>query len=28
LEALPPRRGPHTESCQQQRPGIHSLSTR
>ena len=26
LEALPPRRGPQTESCQQQRPGMHSLS--
>jgi hypothetical protein len=26
LEALPPRRGPQTESCQQQRSGIHSVS--
>jgi hypothetical protein len=26
LEALPPRRGPRAESCQQQRPGIDSLS--
>ena len=28
LEVLPPRRGPQTESCQQQRPGIDSLSAR
>jgi hypothetical protein len=26
LEALPPRRGPQTESCQQQRSGIDSVS--
>jgi len=27
LETLPPRRGPQTESCQQQRSGIDSVST-
>ena len=26
LEALPPRRGPQSESCQQQRSGVHSVS--
>jgi hypothetical protein len=26
LEALPPRRGPQTDSCQQQRSGIDSVS--
>jgi hypothetical protein len=26
LEALPPRRGPQTASCQQQRSGMHPLS--
>jgi hypothetical protein len=26
LEVLPPRRGPQTESCQQQRPGANSVS--
>jgi hypothetical protein len=28
LEALPPRRGPQSESCQQQRPGVDSVSAR
>jgi hypothetical protein len=27
LEALPPRRGPQTQSCQQQRPSLDAIST-